>query len=165
MEQGLDNNDQARHSTIGRYRMSDSIVANLLGSVPRGEEIRDPREGDHPDAVLQAAELVQNKTGSWAVIATFGNVRDSDGKAFEHKERFNIPGKTSDIAVKRIFLSTLHDLEIVPRESKQAVYAETDEHREAIAQAFKEKGGTNVPLRLKPKGDGFLRASIIRTRR
>jgi len=147
--------------------MSDTVFTNLLTSVPRGEAIIDPRVGDHEGAEFQGAELLQNSTGSWAIVATFGNLRDTEGKLFEHKERYNIPESTSDVAVKRIFLGVLHDLGLVPQEENAAVYAETDEHRRELADAFKSLKGNQYNLRLRPRTDNnaFVRASFIRSRK
>ena len=159
--------DRLKPKTFNKFRgetnnMSDSVLTSLLQTLPRGEEIKDQREGDYPEAILQGAELVRNSTGSFAIVAQYGNLRDADGRAFEHKERYNIPERTSDVAVKRIFLSVLHDHTILDRTSKTAIYAETDEQRQSLLEAFETVKGTVVPLRLRARVDnGFMRASRL----
>ena len=144
--------------------MDTDVASNLLGSIPRGEEIHDPRAGDHLDAKLAGVELVQNSTGSWAIKAVWSGIEDTDGNSFEHQERFNIPTRDSDPVVARIFLGTLHSLELVPTSDKQAVYAETDDHREQLVEAFKTKVGASYPIRLRESNDGFLRLRFLKKR-
>lgn len=139
-----------------------NVASELLNSIPRGEVIHDPREGDYPEAVFQGAELAQNASGSYAVIVLFGDLTDGNGRAFEHKERYNIPESGSDPVQKRIFLSNLHDLGIVPIEDKRSVHADTEEVREALYAAFKAQEGQSFHLRLKEDNQGFMRAKILR---
>lgn len=143
-------------------RMSDQVTSGLLGSIPRGETLKDPREGQY-DAPIIGNELVQNTTGSYAILAEFGPLTDSEGKDFTHKERFNIPEPHSDVQQKRMFLSSLHDLGIVDRNDKQAVYCATDDDRAALLAAFDSKRGESFPFKLTEQ-NGFLRLRLFRKR-
>ena len=140
--------------------MSDEVVEGLLGSIPRGEELIDPREGTHQNARLAAVELVEQSNGS-ALKVTFNGLEDAEGTSFEHQERITIATHNSDDFIKRLFLAALHDYGLVPRNQRQAVYAETDEHRAELLAAFQSKVGTNYPLRLK-ESNGYLRGRLIR---
>ena len=139
-----------------------NVAEELLSSVPRGEVIKDPREGDYPEAQFQGVELAQNASGSWALIVLFGSLTDTNGRAFEHKERYNIPESGSDPVQKRIFLSNLHDLGIVPVEDKRSIHADTDEARDALYAAFRAQDGEFFHVRLKEDNQGFMRAKIFR---
>lgn len=140
--------------------MSDDVFESLLGSIPRGEELIDPREGTHQGARLADAELVEQSNGM-ALKVTFSGLEDAEGTPFEHQERITIATHNSDDFIKRLFLASLHDFGLVPRNQRQAVYAETDEHRAELVAAFKSKVGTNYPLRLK-ESNGYLRGRLIR---
>ena len=144
--------------------MEDSVLNELLGSIPQGEVIVDAREGDHANAELQGVELVRNSTGSFAVVATFGDLVDSNGRQFNIKRRFNIPEASSETVQKGIFLGELHDLEALPRSHRTAVYAETDTHRDAILRLFKKKGGSRHNLRVTMR-DGYPAARVTRGRK
>lgn len=143
--------------------MSDEGVVNgLLGSIPRGEEIRDPREGFHSDVVIGESELVQNSTGSWAIVTNYNSMTDVNGRMFELKERYNIPASDSDDVVKRIFLDVLHSLGIVDRSDRRSVHAETDEQREGVAAAFQSVQGNNVNLKIAADKSGYVHGRIVR---
>ena len=146
----------------------DEVLANLLGSIPRGEELHDVREGEHPDAKLVDALLVPNtsdKLPPYAIQKVYQGLVDVDGKAFELKDKVNIPESNSDDWVKRMFLADLHDMGIVPREQKQAIFTETDEHREAVLAAYQSKVDTNYPLRVVTDKNGYIRVRVIRKKR
>ena len=140
--------------------MSEEVVNAFLQGVPRGEEIKDQREGDHPNARLADVELVEQSNG-YAIRATFSSMEDSDGNSFDYQDRVTIATHNSEDWLKGMFLAALHDFGIVPRSERQAIYAETDEHRAELLAAFKSKVGTNYPLRLKLR-DGYLRGRILR---
>ena len=141
--------------------MSDEVVSGLLGSIPRGEEIKDQREGDHLSARLADVELVEQSNG-YAIKASFSGLADSDDNSFDYQDRVTIATHNSEDFIKRLFLSALHDFGIVPRSERQAIYAETDEHRAELLAAFKSKVGTNYPLRLKVDKNGYLRGRMLR---
>ena len=143
----------------------DSIAETLLSNIPRGEVIKDPREQDYPEATIQGAELVQNSTGSWAVILEWGNLVDTDGRAFPFKERYNIPESDSDPVQKRIFLSNLHDIGLISRDDKRAVHADTDEQREALLVAFQSLTGNVANLRLQESKQGYMQSRVLRAKK
>jgi len=137
------------------------VVENLLGSIPTGEIIKDPREGDHGDANIKAVELVEQSNGK-ALKITYGNLSDTNGRDFEHQERLTIPNSSSHEAVQRIFLAACHNLEIVPRSMRKTILADTDQDCETIHQAFASKVGITLNIRLRPDKDGYLKSSFLR---
>lgn len=146
----------------------DRVLENLLGSVPHGEELHDVREGEHPDAVLVDVQLVENtsdKLPPYALQKVYQGLTDVEGKAFELKDKVNIPESGSEDWVKRLFLADLHDMGLVPRTEKQAIFADTDEHREAVLTAYKSKIDTNYPLRVVTDKNGYIRVRVIRKKR
>src|SRR3990167_5038233 len=116
--------------------MSDEVVSGLLGSIPRGEEIKDQREGDHPGARLADVELVEQSNG-YAIKASFSGLTDSDDNSFDYQDRVTIATHSSEDFIKRLFLSALHDFGIVPRKEREAIYAENDGQRAEWPEAIK----------------------------
>jgi hypothetical protein len=145
--------------------MSDeSVVENLLGSIPQGGEVKDPREGDHYDAKFSDVELAEQTNGH-VVKLTFEGLRDVDGREFTYQERVTIPTSNSELFIQRIFLAIAHDLGVLPRTQKNAFYADTDEHRAVVLAAFEAVKGTSAPLNIRTDGKGFLRGRIIRSKK
>jgi hypothetical protein len=143
--------------------MPTEVLPNLLGSIPTGDIIKDPREGDHPEASLKHVELVDQANGK-ALKLTYGGMTDINGREFEHQERLTIPNTNSHEAVQRIFLSACHSLEIVPRSFRNTILADTDQDQQQIHDAFLSKVGTPISLRLRPDSSGYLKATILRRR-
>lgn len=141
--------------------MSQEVVENLLSSIPTGEVIKDPREGDHLDAQLKFVELVDQANGK-ALKLTYGNLTDTNGREFEHQERLSIPKSDSHEAVQRIFLSACHSLEVVPRSFRKTILADTDVDQENVFSAFTSKIGQPVALRLRPDTSGYMKSTILR---
>lgn len=144
-----------------------SLYEELLSQVSQGEVVTDPREGDHEGAQFRGAELVEaaNRDGSYAAIFEYGNLVDSEGRDFIHKERVNLPMTDSHIVGKRIFLAMLHDFGIVPREHKKAILANSEAEARALVRAINTVKGISVRLRIKEDKTGFLRASLLRSKR
>ena len=141
--------------------MSQEVVENLLAGIPTGDVIKDPREGDHLDATLKFVELVDQSNGK-ALKLTYGNLTDANGREFEHQERLTIPKTDSHEAVQRIFLSACHSLEVVPRNFRSTILADTDTDQERVFDAFSSKIGQQVALRLRPDTSGYMKSSILR---
>jgi len=138
-----------------------STEENLLASIPSGDVIKDPREGDHPSAKLKFVELVDQTNGK-ALKLTYGGLTDTNGRDFEHQERVIIPNSNSHEAVQRIFLSLCHSLEVVPRSFRKTILADTDVDQENVFSAFNSKRDIEVSLRLRPDSNGFMKSTILR---
>ena len=144
--------------------MSDPIIEALLASVETGEELVDPRAGDHNGVLSEVGELKVSQSGNSFFNVTFGNLESGEGDPFSFSSVVVLPTRDSDEKLARMFLANLHDYGILPREYRNAVYAETDEQRTAIRRAFEAKKGTTYPVRLKLDKEGDLRLRIKRTR-
>lgn len=139
------------------------VEQNLLGSIPTGEKVVDPREGDHPNATLTMAELLDQGNGA-ALRLTYSGLVDTTGREFMHQERVTIPTSTSEDFIHRIFLALCHDLGIVPRGQKNRILADTEGDQQVVLQAFTSVCGNTVPLRIAADDKtGYMRSRIIRS--
>ena len=139
-----------------------TVIENLLGSIPVGEEIKDPRENDY-DATLKDVEVVEQKNGH-SLRLVFGDIEDANGRSFEHKENVTIPTSehVGDLAfIQDIFLRWAQGLEVIPRTQRSAVLADTEEHRGVVLNAFKTKIGGRFPITLY-FSKGFIRGRVNR---
>ena len=141
--------------------MTEDVQANLLGSIPTGEEIRDPKEGDHPNARLADVDIVEQSNGH-SLQLIYTDLVATDGRPFDQKERVSLPTSNSEDFIHRIFLALCHDLEIVPRTFKSRVFVDTEDDRERVRAAFATKLGNTIPLRIQSDKQGYLRSRIIR---
>ena len=142
--------------------MAAEVVDNLLSSIPTGEAIKDPREGDHIGAKLTNPELVEQSNGHSLKI-TWGDLTDSNGRGFEYQERYTIPTSQSDEFIHRLFLSVCHEAGVLPRESKSRILADTEADRNTILQAFQQRIGETVDLRLTQDAkSGYMRSRFLR---
>ncbi len=142
--------------------MSDEVTQNLLGSIPTGAEIHDPREGEHPNAQLFAAEIVEQSNGP-ALKLTYNNMVDSEGRDFQHQERYTIPTSASEQFIQGMFLDLVRNLGVVPRAQKKCPLFDTDADRTTLVDVLQTVIGVNVPLRLKMDDkSGYLRGRILR---
>ena len=139
------------------------VAENLLGSIPTGEILIDPKEGDH-DARLGAVELVEQGNGH-SVKLTWMDMTDSNGRPFEHQERITVPTSGSQDFIHRMFLAACHDFEVVPRNARSRILADTETDRDAIVQAFSSKIGTVYPISIKSDNKGYLRSRISRKKK
>ena len=143
----------------------DEVVKNLLGGIPTGEEIRDPREGEHPNATVGGVDTAEQGNG-WVVKVTYNGLVDTDGRQFEYTERYNIPTSNSEDWVHRMFLAICHDLQIVPRSFKSRILADTEADREVVKGAFSKSIGNSVPLRITMDSkSGYLRSRVLRVKK
>jgi hypothetical protein len=144
--------------------MSDSSE-NLLGSIPTGEEIHDPREGDHQEARLTYVEVIEQSNGH-ALKLTYNNMVDSEGRSFEYQERYTIPTSTSEQFIQGMFLNLCHELGIIPRTQKRCPLFDDVGHRSTLEGVFNSKIGSTVPLRLKiDDKSGYMRSRILRPKK
>jgi hypothetical protein len=141
------------------------IVENLLGSIPTGEEIKDSREGDHADATLTLPELVPFGSGH-AIQVTWTNLQDSDGRAFEYKERYGLPTSSSEPWQHSRFLDVVQSLGLVPKNKRNAINVDTEADQNAVLTAFKTIEGTVHPIKISTnKKTGYLQSRIPKPRR
>lgn len=137
------------------------VVENLLSSVPTGEVLVDPKEGDYPEARLGAVELVEQGNG-YSVKLTWMDLVDQQGRPFEHQDRVTIPTSDSEDFIHRMFLAACHDFEVVPRSFRSKLHADTEADRERIVEAFTSKVGGTYPIALKSDKNGYMRSRITR---
>ena len=138
------------------------VTENLLSSIPTGAEIHDPREGEHTEAQLFAVEVVDQSNGP-ALKLTYNNMVDSEGRNFEHQERYTIPTSASEQFIQGMFLNLLHEIGIVPRTSKKCPLFDAEADRGTLVDAFNTRIGANIPLRLKiDDKSGYMRSRILR---
>lgn len=141
------------------------VEQNLLGSIPTGEKVVDPREGDHPTATLTMAELLDQGNGA-ALRLTYSGLYDTTGREFQHQERVTIPTSTSEDFIHRIFLAMCHDLGIVPRANKNRILADTEGDQQTVLGAFNAVCGHVVPLRIAADNKtGYMRSRVIRAKK
>ena len=142
-----------------------NIVENLLGSIPTGDEIKDSREGDFPEAVLSNPELVPFGTGH-AIQVTWTNLQDADGREFEYKERYGLPTEQSEAWQHGRFLDIVQTLGLVPKANRNAINVNGDAERESVLGAFKKVAGNTFPLRITTnKKTGYLQSRIQKGKR
>lgn len=147
--------------------MSDPVLEELLSGAGRGdEELHDPREGDH-DAVLKDVRLVQNSPGSkvsHAILVTYANLTDTEGREFTFDDRANVPTSESSDDVKRMFQQSLHSIGIVPYEDRRPYFADSDEQRQAFVEAYRTKVGASVPVKIFIDKNGWPRLRLRRVK-
>lgn len=144
----------------------DPTLEGLLNSVPTGEELRDPREGDHEDSKLIDVSVGENSEQAvipFSAVMVWSAMKDSEGRDFDFSARVNIPRPSDPTWVKRMFLQTAHDLGVVPRDRKTALVADTDEEREVLIKILKLGLGQRYPVRIREK-NGFVNLTIRRRR-
>jgi hypothetical protein len=139
--------------------MANDTVENLLGTIPTGDEVKDPRENDY-EATLKDASIVEQKNGH-SLKLVFGNIVDTNGKDFEHNERVTIPTSESEKFIQDIFIRWAHGLEVLPRSHRNAILADSEEHRGIVLEAFKSKLGEQFPLTIY-SNNGYLRSRVSR---
>lgn len=139
------------------------VVENLLSSIPVGEVLVDPKEGDH-EARLGAVELVEQGNGH-SVKVTWMDMTDSNGRPFEHQDRITVPTSNSEDFIHRMFLSACHDLQVVPLSFRSKIYADTEADRDRIVEAFTSKIGSRYPLTIKADKNGYMRSRISRKKK
>ena len=141
---------------------SESVVENLLESIPTGEAIKDPREGDYTDVLITNPELIEQGNG-FALRLTYSGLADHDGRSFEYQERYTIPTSASEDFIHRIWLGLCHEAGVLPRENKSRILADSEKDRETVLHAFQQVVGNIVSLRLTqdPKS-GYMRSRFIR---
>lgn len=143
--------------------MSEQTVENLLGSIPTGEEIKDPREGDH-EATLTQPELVPFGTGH-AVKVVYTNLTDADGRSFDFQVRYGLPTSESEPWQHARFLEVAQSLGIVPRSHRNAINVDSDADRATVLAAFEKIAGSSFPLRITPnKKTGYMEGRVLRKR-
>ena len=115
--------------------MSEETLGAMLEGIPQGEELKDPREGEHEDAKLVEMDISPNKTGSvvpFSFIERWTGMKDEKGRPFDFNEYIMIPGLETKVEIKRMFLAHCHDLGVVDKAFKRALTADTDEHRQKL---------------------------------
>ena len=140
------------------------VADNLLSSIPTGEILIDPKEGEHESARLGAVELVE-QNGGHSVKLTWMDLIDSNGRPFEHQERITVPTSNSQDFIHRMFLAACHDFEVVPRSVRSRILADTEHDRDEIVSAFSSKIGTVYPISIKSDNKGYLRSRITRKKK
>lgn len=142
--------------------MSEEAVQNLLSNLPNIGEVKDPREGEHPSARVSDVELIGPfSNGDYGIQVTFVGLVDGEGREFSHKARHTIPTSKSPDFIRRMFLGSTHDYDIVPRDNKQGVTADDEASRTQIYEAFKTVIGKAMPLKLTPDRKGFMRERFL----
>lgn len=140
------------------------VQENLLSSIPTGEALIDPKEGDYPDARLGAVELVEQGSG-YSLKMTWMDMVDSTSRPFEQQDRITIPTSDSPDFIHRMFLAACHDFEIVPRSFRSRILADTSEDRDRVLEAFATKVGSQYAIGIKADKNGYLRVRIARKRK
>lgn len=141
----------------------DAVLDSLLSSVETGEELHDPREGDHDGVLKEVGVVKHSDKGNYYFNVSFDGMESAEGDPFSFSTMVLFAGRDSDVKIARMFLASLHDFGIVPRTYKQAIYASNEEQREAIVRAFQSKVGTTYPVRIYPDKNGDLRLRVRRT--
>ena len=143
--------------------MPDEVANNLLDSIPTGEVVKDLREGEHYEAKLNEAELIEQSNGP-AIRVTYTGCVDADGREFSYQERYTIPTSNSEDFIQRLFLAAAHAWGLVPPGDNRRILADTPEAREAILNAVRSVQGSVVPLKLTTGKTGYLQSRFLRKR-
>lgn len=145
--------------------MADEVLNGLLDGAGVGDsELRDPREGEY-EAVVDRVALTENGPNAkirHALIVTYGDMIDANGRTFPVDDRINIPTSDADDTIKRMFLQSLHSLKLVPYSDKRPYFADSEEQRDVFLKAFQSLEGTRVPIRIVLDNEGWLRVRIRR---
>jgi hypothetical protein len=119
------------------------LIDNLLKDIPT-EEVKDNRLGNHPDAVLDKAELsVKENTDNpefpqYSVAATFKLSPDENGQPRTITGYIGLAYPFSEGWQKNVQLAWLHGLKILPFENKNlpVISGATVEDRRSIVEAI-----------------------------
>lgn len=129
------------------------LVRSLLAGVPT-EEVQNPNTGTFPDAVLDNAEVRQNKSGSFSVNLTFS---DGDRKRFA---KFQLAEPDSHPLVGKKALDWQRALGIVNATDKRGYIVRGDDAAarldmaNAIVEAIKTAAvGKTIPYKTSERGD------------
>lgn len=140
--------------------MSD-VQENLLAGIPTAGELKDPREGDYPEASLSSPEIVEQSNGH-AIKLTWSGLTDAQGRGFDFTERYTIPTSTSEDFIHRLFLGLVHALGMKPVSDREKIVADDDESRGMLLNAFEKSTGRIVSLRLSQDNKGYLRSKFLK---
>jgi len=146
--------------------LSEESLDTMLEGIPQGDELKDPREGEHEDVTLSAIDISVNKEGSsvpFSFIERWTGMRDEKGRPFDFSEYIQIPTAETRIEIKRMFLAHLHDLGVVDKAFKNALTAETDEHRQKLRLVLRKVVGQKFPVKVS-ESNGFIHLRVRRRR-
>ena len=145
---------------------NDVNIQELLDSLPTGDELHDPREGEH-EPVLSDVNVVENSEKAsvpFAIELTFTGFKDVEGREFQFNDRVNVPEPDSSNVIKSMFLASLHNLGIIEFSDKRGRAAADKSQVDLYAKLFASRVGSKVPMRLYIDKSGWLRARVQRPR-
>jgi len=88
-------------------------------------------------------------------------MKDNKGRPFDFNEYIMIPVETTKVEIKRMFLAHLHDLGVVDKAFKNALTAETDEHRQKLRLVMRKVVGQKFPVKIS-ENNGFIHLRVRR---
>jgi len=144
----------------------DESLDAMLEGIPQGDVLKDPREGEHEDVLLQAVDISPNKEGSavpFSFIERWTGMKDEKGRPFDFNEYIQIPTGETRIEIKRMFLAHFHDLGALDKAFKNALTAETDEHRQKLRLVLRKVVGQKYPVKIS-ESNGFIHLRVRRRR-